>query len=82
MVYIGLRELAGLSFDFDFAQVGGTAMIGTYLLAPATVAVLMPVAIATVVALPPAAAITTAAGTFLKSLLQRQGQVEHTCSWV
>ncbi len=58
-----------------FAQVGGTAVVGTYLLAPASAAVLMPAAIATVVALPPAAVIRSAAGTFLKSLLQRPGQV-------
>jgi hypothetical protein len=57
------------------AQVGGTAVVGTYLLAPASAAVLMPAAIATVVALPPAAVIRSAAGTFLKSILQRQGQV-------
>ncbi len=61
---------------FCFAQVGGTAVVGTYLLVPASAAVLMPATIATFAVLPPAAVIRTAAGNFLKSLLQRQGQVQ------
>ena len=58
------------------SQVGGTAMAGTCLLAPASAAALMPAAIAAAMMSPPAAVGSTAAGVFLSSLLQSHMQVK------
>jgi hypothetical protein len=70
------REYTKVPDGLNVAQVGGTAMAGTCLLAPASAAALMPAAVAAAVMSPPAAVGSTAAGVFLSSLLQSHTQVQ------
>ncbi len=70
------RKVLGL---LKAIAVGGTAVAGACLLAPASAAALVPTALAAAITSPPTAVGGTAAGVFITSLLQSHTQVVLVC---